>query len=85
MMDFLSMTFAFLPWVLLKYWSLSPFTFDLDFLPQHKHLSFILTDAWRRAVKCYQIWVGLFISFLCKVVWLNVINVVPLLCSMGSK
>lgn len=32
MMDFLSVTFAFLPWIL-KYWSLSPSTFDLTSCP----------------------------------------------------
>lgn len=54
------MTFAFLPWALLKYWSLSPSTFDPDFLSQHKHLlSFILTDAGRSSVKHYKIWVCL--------------------------
>lgn len=78
MMDFLSMAFAFLLWVLHTHWSLFLSTFDLDFLSQHKHLlSLILTDACRRAVKHYETWVCLCLfSSLRKVVWLNVINVV---------
>lgn len=51
MTDFFLITFAFLHWLLSKDWSLSPFTFDLDFLSQRKHLlPFVPTDACRRAV-----------------------------------